>query len=182
MKMEEHVVLVNEQDGALGTMGKLEAHRKGALHRALSIFVLNDRGEVLMHQRAHGKYHSGGLWTNTCCSHPRAGEDVKAASSRRLFEEMGIRCELEHAFTFLYRAEVGNGLVEHELDHVFIGKHEGPAHPDPLEVNNVAWISVPQLDAALRERPQEFTAWVKLCWPRVKEHLQRRERTWKDHG
>lgn len=173
---EEQVVLVNEQDDVLGAMDKLEAHRQGILHRALSVFVFNGRGEVLMHQRAHGKYHSGGLWTNTCCSHPRVGEDTKAAASRRLFEEMGLRCELEHAFAFLYRAEVGPGLVEHELDHVFIGSHEGPAQADPAEVSNMAWMTTAQLDEALREQPDRFTAWLKLCWPRVKDHVERTTR------
>jgi isopentenyl-diphosphate Delta-isomerase len=169
----ERVVLVNERDEAIGTMEKLEAHQKGVLHRAFSVFVFNDRGEVLMQQRAHGKYHSAGLWTNTCCSHPRDHESTRVGATRRLAEEMGIHCALEHAFTFLYRSDVGQGLIEHELDHVFVGYSEGPAHPAPAEVSDVAWMSLTDLDAALDERPEQFTAWLRLCWPRVKEHLQR---------
>jgi isopentenyl-diphosphate Delta-isomerase len=173
---EEQVVLVNEQDEALGTMNKLDAHRQGILHRAFSVFVFNDRGEVLMQRRAYGKYHSGGLWTNTCCSHPRNGEPTPIAAARRLAEEMGIRCRLEQAFTFLYKADVGQGLIEHELDHVFIGTDEGPARPDPAEVSDTAWMSPADLDAALTEHPEQFTAWLRLCWPRVKDHLQRTQR------
>src|SRR5690349_7536217 len=119
---EESVVLVDESDGELGTMGKMQAHLEGRLHRAISIFLFNDHGQMLLQQRAFSKYHSGGLWTNTCCSHPRLGESNANAAHRRLFEEMGIRSELGHAFHFTYKAALDKGLSEHEFDHVFIGK------------------------------------------------------------
>ncbi|HNK86555.1 MAG TPA: isopentenyl-diphosphate Delta-isomerase, partial [Flavobacteriales bacterium] len=117
----EQVTLVNERDEVIGRMEKLEAHRVGALHRAFSIFIFNREGRLLLQQRADGKYHSPGLWTNSCCGHPRPGEPTMKAAQRRLHEELGIRCELTEEFTFSYRAEFGNGLIEHELDHVFFG-------------------------------------------------------------
>ena len=119
--MEEQVVLVNTLDEPQGTMEKMAAHEKGVLHRAFSVFILNSKGELLLQQRAHHKYHSGGLWTNTCCSHPRDGEDVIDAGIRRLQEEMGMRCQLEPKFSFVYRADLDHGMTEHELDHVLIG-------------------------------------------------------------
>ena len=120
--MQEQVILVDQQDREIGVAEKLEAHRKGKLHRAFSVFLFNAKDEMLLQQRAAEKYHSGGLWTNTCCSHPRPGEPTEAAARRRLREEMGISCNLNKAFDFIYRAEFDNGLIEHELDHVFIGR------------------------------------------------------------
>src|SRR5687768_14206462 len=135
------VILVNEQDEPVGTMEKLEAHQKGLLHRAFSVFVVNKNGEMLLQQRAQDKYHSGGLWTNTCCSHPLPGENVLDASHRRLMEEMGFDCPLREIFSFTYRAEFDNGLTEHEFDHVFFGEYDGEVIPDTAEVQATRYLS-----------------------------------------
>src|SRR5918997_6014944 len=128
---EEEVILVDERDRVLGASGKLRAHREGALHRAFSVFVFDGEGRLLLQKRARGKYHSAGLWSNTACGHPRPGEATREAARRRLREEMGFDCGLREAFQFLYRAELGGALVEHEYDHVLIGAHEGDPSPDP---------------------------------------------------
>ena len=140
--VEERVVLVDESDAEVGTLEKQRAHAEGRLHRALSVFVLNARGEMLLQRRASAKYHSGGLWTNACCSHPRPGEPVDAAARRRLREEMGIDCALEPAFAFTYRAEVGGGLVEHEYDHVFLARYDGDPAPSADEVDGWRWVPI----------------------------------------
>src|ERR1043165_5827412 len=132
--MEEQVILVNEIDDEMGVMEKMEAHQKAILHRAFSIFIFNNKNEMLLQQRALNKYHSGGLWTNTCCSHPRPGEDTAAAASRRLKEEMGIETSIAPAFSFIYQADFDNGLVEYEYDHVFIGKSTCAIVPNAAEV------------------------------------------------
>lgn len=163
----EHVVLVNEWDEELGLMEKLEAHRTGALHRAFSIFLFDKQGRLLLQQRALGKYHSAGLWTNTCCSHPRSGEDLLAAAHRRLKEEMGLTAELEHRFSFIYRGEVGDGLWEHELDHVFTGLLEEVPVPDPAEVMDFRWVEPEQLAKDLATDPKTYTIWLRKCWPQV---------------
>jgi len=131
----EQVVLVNELDHEIGLMEKMEAHEKALLHRAFSVFVFNAKGELLLQQRAFEKYHSGGLWTNTCCSHPRPNETVLDAANRRLMEEMGFQTPLQKVFDFIYQAAFSNGLTEHEFDHVFIGHYEGEILPDPQEVH-----------------------------------------------
>lgn len=172
----DHVVLVNGRDEVLGTMEKLEAHEKGALHRAFSVFIFNRAGRLLLQQRAEGKYHSGGLWTNSCCSHPRPGETTMAAVRRRLHEELGIRCPVSEEFSFTYRAEVGNGLVEHELDHVFFGQYDGPLLPDPAEVQDVRWMRMNDLADDLRTSPGQYTAWLRMCWPMVMERFAMRQR------
>ncbi|MEZ4740382.1 MAG: isopentenyl-diphosphate Delta-isomerase [Flavobacteriales bacterium] len=163
----EHVVLVNEWDEELGLMEKLEAHRTGALHRAFSIFLFDKQGRLLLQQRALGKYHSAGLWTNTCCSHPRSGEDLLAAAHRRLKEEMGLTAELEHRFSFIYRGEVGDGLWEHELDHVFTGLLKEVPVPDPAEVMDFRWVEPEQLAKDLATDPKTYTIWLRKCWPQV---------------
>ncbi|MBX2971758.1 MAG: isopentenyl-diphosphate Delta-isomerase [Flavobacteriales bacterium] len=168
----EHVILVNEQDDVLGAMEKHEAHRRGVLHRAFSIFLFDAEGRVLLQQRAADKYHSASLWTNTCCSHPRPGEDTAAAATRRLKEEMGMDARLEHRFTFTYRADVGHALTEHELDHVFFGPARGTPTPDPTEVQDWRYVEVEALSAEIAAHPERFTAWLRICWPLVCGQLQ----------
>lgn len=171
MMNEERVILVNELDEAIGTMGKAEAHATGTLHRAFSIFLFHEDGRLLLQQRASTKYHSADLWTNTCCSHPRPGEGVAQAAQRRLQEEMGITTPLHERFSFTYRADVGEGLIEHEFDHVFFGTWSGNADPDPNEVQATRFVSTEELDNDLVHKPALYTAWLHRCWPRVKELL-----------
>ena len=165
------VILVDEQDNALGTMDKLQAHQKGVLHRAFSIFIFNDQGQMLIQQRAFGKYHSGGLWTNACCSHPLPGETLKQAAKRRLQEEMGFSCELKELCSFIYREELDNNMIEHELDHVFSGEYNDDPKPDPLEVAAFKWISMKQLQAQLELHPEEFTVWFKVILDNFQKNL-----------
>lgn len=164
--MEERVVLVDEGDTEIGTMEKQRAHLEGRLHRALSVFVLNGRGELLLQRRAEGKYHSGGLWTNTCCSHPRPGEPVDQAARRRLREEMGIDCDLTPLFAFTYRAPVGPRLVEHEYDHLFAGRWDGDPAPSPDEVDGWRWTPLVEVAREVRENPGAFTPWFRIVFAR----------------
>jgi isopentenyl-diphosphate Delta-isomerase len=159
----ERVILVDEADVPLGTAPKLAVHRDGRLHRALSVLVLNDRGELLIQRRAGDKYHSAGLWANTCCSHPRPGEATVDAAHRRLREEMGFDCPLEPAGAFAYRADVGGGLVEHEYDHLFLGRWNGAPRPDPAEVSAWRWVPPGELMAWIRARPHDFAPWFPLA-------------------
>jgi len=159
--MTERVVLVNEDDREVGTAEKLEAHQRGLLHRAFSVFVFNSRGQLLLQKRAAGKYHSPGLWGNTCCSHPRPGEDLEVAVHRRLQAEMGFDCELRKLFSFIYRVPVGNDLIEHEVDHVFLGHHDGDPIANPEEVQDWKWIEVPALKEQIVRVPDEFAYWLK---------------------
>ena len=163
----EHVVLVDEFDRAIGSMEKMEAHRRGELHRAFSVFLFNSKGEFLIHQRAVGKYHSGGLWTNACCSHQRVGESVEAAAVRRLQEEMGMEAELTPAFQFTYRAELDGGLIEHELDHVLVGVSDALPHPNVDEVASYRYVGMEALLEEVAAWPDRFTAWFKVCIPEV---------------
>jgi isopentenyl-diphosphate Delta-isomerase len=164
---EEQVVLVNADDRVIGSMGKLEAHRTGALHRAFSIFIFNREGRLLLQRRAAGKYHSAGLWTNTCCGHPRPNEEPLTAAKRRLQEEMGIVCELNSRFTFTYRADVGGGLTEHEVDRVYFGNYDGVVVPDPTEASDTRWMRMNDLADDLRTSPQHYTTWLNVCWPQL---------------
>lgn len=159
MEPRERVILVNERDVVVGEAEKLEAHRTGALHRAFSVFVQDGAGRVLLQRRTASKYHSGGLWSNTCCGHPRPGEDTPAAAARRLREEMGFVCPLEPAGTFVYRARLGD-LVEHEYDHVFAGVFDGSPQPDPAEVAEWRWVSVDELERNLAAHPGRYTVWL----------------------
>lgn len=168
MAPTEHVTLVNELDQELGTMEKLEAHRHGVLHRAFSVFLWDSEGCLLLQRRALDKYHSAGLWTNTCCSHPRPGEALEVAALRRLQEEMGVACPIEHRFSFVYRAAFTNGLTEHELDHVFFGRFDGTPQPDRTEVMDWRYVDIAALDVELSTHPERFTVWLRECWERIK--------------
>jgi len=159
----EEVILVDEHDNALGVLGKLEAHLTGRLHRAISVFIFNSQGELLLQQRAAGKYHSAGLWSNTCCSHPRAGESSLAAARRRLQEEMGLDCPLTFRYSFIYKAELDHGLTEHEYDHVFFGASDAVPIPDPAEVGAYRYISLDRLNMYIEQQPEHYTEWFKLC-------------------
>ncbi|HEX4886611.1 MAG TPA: isopentenyl-diphosphate Delta-isomerase [Luteibaculaceae bacterium] len=169
--MTEYVVLVDHQDQAIGLAEKLEAHEQGWLHRAFSIFIFNSQNKLLLQQRANEKYHSPGLWTNTCCSHPRADETVEDAAKRRLREEMGIDCALEKKFHFTYKATLENNLIEHEFDHVFIGFTDTIPILNPHEVMDFRYHSKEEIDQWISEQPETLTEWFKICWPTVREHL-----------
>jgi isopentenyl-diphosphate delta-isomerase len=170
----EHVILVDEVDTPLGTMEKIEAHQKALLHRAFSIFIFDTQGRMLLQRRADGKYHSPGLWTNACCSHPRPGEDTAAAASRRLREELGFTTPLTRLFSFTYRSEYDNGLTEFEFDHVFIGHYDASAeiHPDPAEVSDYCYRSMGEIRAELQSEPGRFTTWFHLAFPLVSERYK----------
>jgi isopentenyl-diphosphate delta-isomerase len=160
----ENVVLIDEADAALGEGEKLAVHRAGTLHRAFSVFAFNERGELLLQRRALSKYHSGGLWTNTCCGHPRPGESVVDAARRRLFEELGMECgELEPAGVYRYRAELAD-LVENELDHLLVTTVSGEPDPNPDEVVEWRFIDLGELSRWIDERPEDFTAWFPPAW------------------
>jgi isopentenyl-diphosphate delta-isomerase len=165
----EKVVLVDAEDREVGTAAKLEAHRRGDLHRAFSILIHDGAGNLLLQKRHPQKYHSGGLWTNACCGHPRPGEDTMAAARRRLKEEMGIACELAPLATLVYRAEVGGGLIEHELVHLFLGLHKGAVHPNAQEAVDYAWRPLSEVRREAAADPGRFTAWFKRYlaepWP-----------------
>ncbi|MBC7931800.1 MAG: isopentenyl-diphosphate Delta-isomerase [Rubrivivax sp.] len=161
MQASEQVILVDEQDRELGASEKLRAHAEGVLHRAFSVFVFDRAGRLLLQRRASAKYHSGGLWSNTCCGHPRPGEETAAAAHRRLREEMNFDCELRAAFGFVYRAELDNDLVEHEYDHVFVGEFEGSPAPDPSEVEEWKWVSMDDLRRGLRDEPSQYSYWLR---------------------
>lgn len=165
------VIIVNEADEAIGQMEKMEAHEKGILHRAFSIFVFNSKGEMLLQQRAHDKYHSAGLWTNTCCSHPEPGETVAEAANRRLQQEMGFTTALTPAFNFIYKTSFDNGLTEHELDHVFVGEYEGDIDPNPAEAAGFAYMPMQELKAAMAANPDSYTEWFKIAFPRLEKYL-----------
>jgi isopentenyl-diphosphate delta-isomerase len=160
----ELVVLVNIEDKQLGVMEKQEAHLKGVLHRAISVFIFNSKAELLLQQRADGKYHSAGLWTNTCCSHPRPGEQVHDAGTRRLQEEMGLKCDLKKIFTFVYKAKLDNKITEYEFDHVFMGMTDDEPVPDPHEVGAWKYMSTAQLAKDLKRNPEQYTEWFKICF------------------
>jgi len=161
---KEKVILVDADDNELGLMEKMEAHRKGLLHRAFSIFIFNSKGEILLQKRASEKYHSGGLWSNTCCSHPRKGESTLEAANRRLNEEMGMKANLEHAFYFKYKASLDLGLIEHELDHVFIGYSNELPLINPEEVESYCYVSPELLEIGLEKHKTEYTEWLKICY------------------
>ncbi|MCB0396988.1 MAG: isopentenyl-diphosphate Delta-isomerase [Flavobacteriales bacterium] len=170
---KEMVILVNRLDEPTGTMEKMQAHVEGKLHRAFSAFIFNSKGELMMHRRALSKYHSPGLWTNTCCSHPRPGEKLDDAVRRRLMEELGFTCPVHHAFSFVYKKDVGHGLTEHELDHVFIGWYDGLVIPNPKEVDAVTFRNMSSVYNDIDARPEKFTEWFKICFPLVEKFMDR---------
>jgi isopentenyl-diphosphate Delta-isomerase len=159
----EEVILVDSRDLQIGIAEKSVAHRSGLLHRAFSVLIYDRAGRMLLQQRARSKYHSGGLWSNACCSHPRPGEDTEAAAHRRLLEEMGFDCRLQHVHSFKYRIEVDNGLLEHEYDHIFLGRCDASPKHDPDEVEAWRWFDPGELAHAPTLRPQDFTYWFRRC-------------------
>ncbi|MES2800565.1 MAG: isopentenyl-diphosphate Delta-isomerase [Bacteroidota bacterium] len=169
---EDFLILVNEKDQPWGKLEKSLVHQLGILHRAFSVFVFNSQGELLLQQRADDKYHSGGLWTNSCCSHPRYGEELAHAVERRLMEEMGINCATNFEFGFVYKAEFENGLKEHEYDHVFFGVCDLTPCPDESEVKNWKYIDMYALEAELKNNPQKYTAWLRICFDKVLLHYR----------
>jgi isopentenyl-diphosphate delta-isomerase len=168
------VILVDEQDNPVGTMGKMEVHEKALLHRAFSVFIFNDKGEMLLQKRAATKYHSAGLWTNTCCSHPKPGETTEAAAIKRLQEEMGFSTPISKAFSFVYKAPFDNGLTEHEYDHVFTGTFNGLINPDPREVSDYCYQSIETVKENVQTHPDHFTEWFKIALPKVEAHMESR--------
>lgn len=167
----ELLILVDEEDNGIGFLDKVKVHQKGVLHRAFSVFIFNNAGELLLQRRALSKYHSPGLWSNTCCSHPRKGEGTLRACERRLQEEMGMSSDLKFAFSFTYRAEFENGLTEHEFDHVYFGYSQNLPNPDPCEVMDSKYISMDELQNDVLSRPEDYTEWLKICLPRVVQYL-----------
>jgi len=165
-----HVILVDADDCAIGTMEKMEAHEKGLLHRAFSIFLFNDAGEMLIHRRALTKYHCGGQWSNACCSHPIKGKELEACVRDKLFQEMGIEAVTEKAFEFVYRAELPNGLIEHEYDHVFFGSYNSAPRPNPHEVSDWRYAPIERLRSELKNHPELFTPWFRIIFERVAQH------------
>lgn len=156
---DEIIINVDENDNEIGFIEKLDAHIKGVLHRAISVFIFNDNKELLLQKRFSGKYHSPGLWTNTCCTHPNKNEDTKDAANRRLKEEMGIYSNLREIFSFIYYVKFDNNLIEHEFDHVFFGKYNGSIKFNPIEVDDYKWISLDKLKTDLKENPEKYTFW-----------------------
>ena len=165
------LILVDKNDMPTGTMEKMEAHQKALLHRAFSVFIFNSKGDMLLHQRAANKYHSAGLWTNACCSHPRKGQQTIEAAEKRLQEEMGFTIPLKKAFAFTYKAVLDNGLTEHEYDHVFIGTYDGYIQPDEDEVKDFCFVPMDEIKSSIQSHPQKYTEWFKIAFPKVEEYL-----------
>ncbi len=170
--IEENVILVNHLDEQIGLMPKLEAHEKAVLHRAFSVFILNSKNELMLQQRAHHKYHSPLLWTNTCCSHQREGETNIEAGSRRLFEEMGFETPLKELFHFIYKAPFDNGLTEHELDHVMIGYYNEEPIINPEEVENWKWMTIEEVRNDMQIQPDVYTIWFKIIFDKFYHYLE----------
>ncbi|RZJ70888.1 isopentenyl-diphosphate Delta-isomerase [Flavobacterium sp.] len=168
---EEKVILVNENDEQIGLMPKLEAHEKAVLHRAFSVFILNDKNELMLQQRAAQKYHSPLLWTNTCCSHQREGESNLEAGTRRLREEMGFETELRELFHFIYKAPFDNGLTEHELDHVMIGFYKGEPKINEEEVEDWKWMAIDDVKRDMERRPELYTIWTRIIFDEFYHYL-----------
>ena len=170
--MEEQVILVDTNDQPIGLMPKMEAHEKGVLHRAFSVFILNDKGKLMLQQRAFHKYHSPGLWTNTCCSHQRDGETNIAAGKRRLYEEMGFVTDLREVTSFIYKAPFNNGLTEHELDHIMIGKFNDTPNINPEEVADWRWMPVDAVRENIQNQPENYTVWFIIIFEKFYEQIK----------
>ncbi|HJW15598.1 MAG TPA: isopentenyl-diphosphate Delta-isomerase [Flavisolibacter sp.] len=170
----QEVILVNEKDEEVGTMEKMEAHQKGLLHRAFSVFIFDKHGRMLLQQRARGKYHGAHLWTNACCSHPYPNEITELAAGRRLKEELGFTTKLQEIFSFLYKAEVENNLVEHEYDHVFAGEYDNEINPNATEVANIDFREMVDIKNDIEVNPGLYTSWFKIAFPRI-------EKWWEDN-
>ena len=170
--MKEEVILVDINDVSLGTMPKMEAHEKAILHRAFSVFILNKEGQLMLQQRALSKYHSPGLWTNTCCSHQRLGETNLEAGTRRLQEEMGFKTPLEELFSFIYKAQFDNGLTEHEFDHVILGYYDSEPIINREEVANWKWMNLEEIITEIKTTPDNYTAWFKIIFDRFYNHIK----------
>ena len=166
----EYVVLVDDHDKGMGIMEKMQAHIEGRLHRAISVFIFNSKKQMLLQRRAMGKYHSPGVWTNACCSHPREGETALEAATRRLYEEVRLAAKLLPAFQFVYKADMGNGLTEHEYDHVFTGKTDEEPDPAKEEVWEWKYMDVDRLKKDIEDNPEQYTAWFRIC---INEHLDK---------
>ena len=169
----EKVILVDENDNQVGVMPKLEAHQKGLLHRAFSVFIFNSKYELLLQKRASSKYHSGGLWTNTCCSHPREGEDTLDAANRRLIEEMGIETSLRKVHDFIYKAELDNNLTEHEFDHVFYGIYNEDPIINKDEADDFKWIDMDSLNEDIKTNGDNYTIWFKIAFEYFYNYLKK---------
>ncbi len=165
------VILVNEQDEPIGKMEKIEVHQKGLLHRAFSIFIFNEKGEMLLQKRAAGKYHSPGLWTNACCSHPQPGYEIIPAATFRLQEEMGFTTSLEKAFDFIYKVNFENGLTEYEFDHVLLGNYDGSIIPNEEEVEDYRYLTLTEIKNLLQSNPSDYTTWFKIAIPKLEDYL-----------
>lgn len=169
---EENVILVNEKDEQIGLMPKMEAHQKALLHRAFSVFIFNEKDELMLQQRAHAKYHSPGLWTNTCCSHQREKETNVEAGKRRLQEEMGFTTELKDTVSFIYKAPFDNGLTEHEFDHILVGRHNEDPILNPEEAAAFKWLSLEEVKKDMEINPQIYTAWFKIIFDKYYQSIQ----------
>lgn len=165
--MIEEVILVDESDMPIGTMEKLEAHKKGLLHRAFSVFIFNSKGELLLQQRALSKYHSAGLWTNTCCSHPRPNEETLDAANRRLIEEMGLNCTLNYKTHFIYKTIFDNSLTEHEYDYVYFGNCSDEPQINKNEVEDYVWQHPDKIKGEIKKQPEKFTSWFKIAMEKL---------------
>lgn len=168
------MILVDEHDNDRGFMDKIEAHQKGVIHRAFSIFIFNSQGEMLLQQRAFNKYHSAGLWSNSCCSHPSPGEQTAEAAIRRLREELGFETALQKIFDFVYQVSFENGLIENEFDHVFVGRYDGTIRQNPDEVNDYVFKPMKQIKSELKDNPEIYTEWFKISFPKI-------EAWWQNH-
>lgn len=173
--MEQQLILVDEKDQIVGTAGKAAVHQKGLLHQAFSVLIFNTKDELLLQQRAKNKYHCGGLWTNTCCSHPRPGETTLGAGQRRLFEEMGLHCQLKEVFSFRYRVAFSNGLIENEYDHVLVGKSNDQPKTDSKEVEKWKWVEMKTLKKDIKANPEIYTYWFKLLIKKLPKEPEKRK-------